>query len=163
MTFRWMLIASTLLPITCAAQDRDAICGELSDELVAQMASPPLNKDYRLYDVQTFYSDKLDACIHVEEKLIGAEVFVRDLARSVIKNDISVYPPVLLHCDVSGVDEVDIEAVRELRGSVRDVPYKEWMTNGQGGLPRALETPIEPLKRADCEIALDRWLQSWGP
>jgi hypothetical protein len=162
MTFRGALIAAILLPIAGAAQDRDAICETLSNELVEQMLAPPLNRDYRLYNVYAFYSEKLDACIHVEAKLIGAEVFVRDLTRTVVENDNAIYPPALLHCDVAGVDEVDIDAVRKHQGFVADVPYKEWLTDGQGGLPRALKTPDEPFDRAACESALDRWLVLWG-
>ncbi|MFG6569806.1 hypothetical protein [Sulfitobacter sp. 1A13679] len=163
MIFRATLIVFAFLPAVCIAQDRTELCETLSSELVALMASPPLNRDYRLYDVDAFYSDKLDACIHVEKKLIGPEVFVRDLTRSVIRNDNAYYPPALMHCDVSGIDEADISAVREHRGSVSHVPLEEWMSDGQGGLPRALKTPSEPFRRADCENALTRWLNSWGP
>lgn len=162
MTVRWGLIAVVLLPVAGAAQDRDTLCETLSNELVEQMSAAPLNRDYRLYNVYTFYSEKLDACIHIETKLIGAEVFVRDLTRSVIKNDDAIYPPALLHCDVSGVDEADIDTVRRHHGLVAQVPYKEWLTDGQGGLPRALKTPDKPLDRAACESALERWLTLWG-
>lgn len=162
MIFRCVFIAAILFPVAGVAQDRDAICEALSKDLVAQMSAPPLSRDYRLYSVNTFYSEKLDACIHVEAKLFGAEVFVRDLTRTVIKNDSAIYPPALLHCDASGVDEADIEAVRRHRGQVANVPYKEWLTDGQGGLPRALKTPDQPLDRAACESALDRWLSVWG-
>lgn len=162
MTFRGVLIAAILFPIAGAAQDRDPICESLSNELVARMSAPPLNRDYRLYNVYAFYSEKLDACVHVETKLIGAEVFVRDLTRTVLRYDNAIYAPALLHCDVAGVDEVDVDAVRRHRGLVADVPYKEWLTDGQGGLPRALKTPDEPFDRAACERALVRWLVLWG-
>lgn len=149
-------------PATVAAQDRDALCESLSNDLVEQMSAPPLNRDYRLYNVRAFYSEKLDACIHVEAKLVGAEVFVRDLTRAIVKSDNAIYPPVLLHCDVSGIDQADIDAVRKHFGFVEDVPYREWLTDGQGGLPRALKTPDKPFDRATCENALDRWLVLWG-
>lgn len=162
MTVRWVLIAAVLLPVAGAAQDRNAICEALSNDLVEQMSAPPLNRDYRLYNVYAFYSDALDACIHVETKLFGAEVFVRDLTRSVIKNENGIYPPALLHCDVFGVDEANIDAVRRHRGFVAEVPFSEWLSDGQGGPPRALKTPQEAFDRAACESALDRWLILWG-
>ncbi len=93
MTFRWALIAVVLLPIAGSARDRDTICKTLSNELVEQMSTAPLDRDYRIYNVYAFYSEKLDACIHVEAKLIGAEVFVRDLTRTVIRHDNTGEPP----------------------------------------------------------------------
>lgn len=162
----FVLISALLFPVVGIAQDRDAICEALSKEWVIQKSLPPTSKDYRLYRIDSFYSPKLDACIHVEAKLIGAEVWVRDLTRTVMKNDKLEYPSglnwnVLLHCDDAGVDEADIDAVRRYGGQVFDVPYKDWLTDGQGGLPRALKTPDRPFDRLACESALARWLTKW--
>lgn len=156
-----------VLPVAGAAQDRDEICKTLSNERVEQRSALPYNtRDYRLYNVYVFYSEKLDTCIHVGEKLIGADVWVEDLTQSVIKIGLmspAKYPPALLHCDEYGVDEANIDVVRRNKGSVWEIPYKEWLTDGQGGLPRALKTPDQPFDRVACENALKRWLVLWGP
>ena len=153
-----------LLPCALTAQevDRDAICKSLSDDLVKELSTEPHSKDYRLYRVASYYSAKLDSCIHLEEKLIGLpEVMVRDMTRSVITDRAGSYPPLLLHCDAYGVDEVEIDAVRELRGEVQDVPFEQWLTDGLGGPPRAVMSPDIRYTRADCEAALVRWIGRW--
>ena len=142
------------------ASGYDAICQELSEELVSKI-SENTDRDYRLYRVENFYSAKLDACIHVEAKMFGPDVQVRDLTRSVIRDTGYFYPPMLLHCDADGVDEADIGAVRARAGLVWDVPYEQWLTDGQGGPARAMSSPNEPYTREDCEAALDRWLARW--
>lgn len=159
--FYWALLASVLFPLTGMAQDREAICDALSDDMVKHMSAPPINKDYLIYSIDAFYSVKLDACISVEAKLFGAYVAVRDLTRTVILDGVTY--PILLYCDAEGVDEADIDAVRRYRGNVYHVQYKEWLTDGQGGLPRALKQPDVPLNRSACEGALKRWMAKWGP
>ncbi|KZL23383.1 hypothetical protein [Pseudovibrio sp. WM33] len=160
--FNWIFLVSVLFPVIGEAQERDAICDALFDDLIKWQSEPPFNRDYRLYKVETFYSMKLDACISVEAKLFGAEVEVRDLTRTVIRDGIAKYP-LLLHCDSDGVDEANISAVLKYRGNVYNVPYQKWLTDGQGGLPRALKTPDVPFNRFACEAALGRWLEQWGP
>ena len=152
------LAVGLLLAGPLAAQDRDAICTVLSNDRVEERSAITyfLPKDYRLYNVYTFYNEELDACIHVEEKLIGAGVLVEDLTKRFID-----YP--FLYCDEFGVDEAIIDVVLRNKGKMGNVPFKEWLTDGQGGLPRALKTPEQPLDRLACENALKRWLALWGP
>ena len=160
---RCIAALALLIPAALVAQevDRAAICTSLSDDLVKQLSADPVRKDYRLFRVEAFYSERLDSCIHVDRKMFGPEVMVRDMTRTVITDGFSKLPPLLLHCDIYGVDEADIDAVRERRGHVANVPYEEWLTDGQGGLPRALKTPEIPYTREDCEAALERWLARW--
>ena len=166
--FQAALVALTttlgfVLPLTAKAQqtDREAICKLLSDDLVAELSSEPHSKDYRLFRVEAFHSAKLDTCIHVEAKLFGPDVMVRDMTYTVIKAAHRFFPPLLLHCDSEGIDEADIDVVRSRGGRVEDLPYEEWLTDGQGGLPRALKAPDTPLSRTDCEKALESWLVRW--
>lgn len=148
-------------PISAQEPDRTAICQELSNDLVRDLGNPPHSRDYRLYRIEAFVSEKLDTCIHIEVRLFGAEVMVRDMTEAVLKNGTGRFPPLLLHCDESGVDEANIEAVRTHGGTMTDVPFDEWLTDGQGGLPRTLRTPEKPYTRDDCEAALGRWMAKW--
>jgi len=166
MKFLSAMAVGLMLAGPLSAQGRDEICKMLSNDRVEQRsASTTFTRDYRLYNVYSFYNEELDACIHVEEKLIGAHVVVEDLTQSVIKShvfDQTRNLPLLL-CDEFGVDEAIINVVRRNGGIVGDLPYNEWLTDGQGGLPRALKTPDQPFDRVACENALSRWLALWGP
>lgn len=143
-------------------QARDEICKALSDDLVLEQGADHfVPQDYRQYSVEHFYSPKLDSCIHVEIKLIGVEVSVRDLTATVITDEPRTSAPTLLTCDIHGVDEVSIEVAREQNGRLYNLPYRDYLTDGQGGLPRALRSPNTPYSRGDCELALERWLVKW--
>ena len=135
--------------------DRAAICSDLSQEYIVKHEP---NRDYRLYRTFEFYSTKIDACIHIEAKLFGTSVEIRDLTGVVFAD----HQNLLLHCDVSGIDDVNIGVVWSHRGDISEVPYKDWMTDGQGGPPRSVKTPDTPLSRNDCEAALERWLIRWN-
>ena len=155
---RWIitiLIACAAIGAQADGVDRSAICKDLSLDYVAKHEE---SRDYRLFRIFEFYSTKIDACIHVEAKLFGTSVEVRDLTGVVFSD----HQNLLLHCDVSGVDEINIEVVWSHRGDISEIPEAEWLTDGQGGAPRTLHTSETPLTRADCEVALERWLVKWS-
>jgi len=155
---RWLFA----ILISCAATgaqadnvDRNLICKDLSQDYIAKHEE---NRDYRLYRIFEFYSAKLDACIHVEAKLFGTSIEVRDLTGVVFSD----HQNMLFHCDVSGIDEANIEVVWSHLGDISEVPYKDWLSDGKGGPPRTLQAPELPLRRSDCEAALERWLVRWN-
>ncbi len=155
---RWIvaiLIGCAVTGAQADGVDRNSICKDLSLDYVAKHEK---NRDYRLFRVFEFYSEKIDACIHVEAKLFGTSVEVRDLTGVVFAD----HQNMLLHCDVSGVDEANIEVVWSHRGDISEVPYKDWLTDGKGGLPRTLKTSEFLLTRSDCEAVLERWLVKWN-
>lgn len=155
---RWVFATLVACAATGAqAEDvnRASICSDLSRDYVEKHEK---GRDHRLYRVFELYSAKIDACIHVEAKIFGTGVEVRDLTNVVFANQRNM----LLECDVRGIDEVDIEVVRTHRGNVSDVPDKDWLTDGQGGQPKSLKESETPLARIDCELALERWLSKWS-
>ena len=56
------------------------------------------------------------------------------------------------------VNAPDIDKVQERNGRVLDVPYKDWLDDGYGGLPRTLKTPAIPFTRSQCNKVLEMWL-----
>ncbi|MVO14998.1 hypothetical protein [Parasedimentitalea huanghaiensis] len=155
---RWLfaiLISFSATGAWADGVDRDAICTELAQDYVEKHQK---SRDYRLYRIFDFYSSKIDACIHVEAKLFGTSVQVRDLTGVVFKG----HENLLLDCDARGIDDVSIETVRVHRGDVEELPVKDWMSDGLGGPARTVKTAEIPLTRRDCEAALERWLVRWN-
>jgi len=155
---RWFiafLISFTATGALADGVDRSEICTELAQDYVEKHQQ---SRDYRLFRIFDFYSNKLDACIHIEAKLFGTSVQVRDLTGVVFSD----HQNLLFDCDASGIDEVTIETVWTHRGDVAELPYKDWMTDGQGGPARTVQMTETPLMRRDCEAALERWLVKWN-
>ena len=135
--------------------DRSAICTELAQDYVEKHQK---SRDYRLYRIFDFYSSKIDACIHVEAKLFGTSVQVRDLTGVVFSD----HQNLLLDCNASGIDQASIDVIRRHRGEIEELPENEWLSDGQGGLARSVEMAETPLTRQDCERALEHWLVKWS-
>ena len=155
---RWLfafLISFSATAALADGVDRAAICTELAQEYVEKHQK---NRDYRLFRVFDFYSTKIDACIHVEAKLFGTHVQVRDLTGVVFIG----HQNLLFDCDASGIDEVSIDTVRRHRGDVAELPETDWLSDGQGGTAKSVKTAATPLTRKDCEAALEHWLVRWS-
>ncbi len=113
-------------------------------------------KDYSLIETESFYSKKVDSCILIEKKIVGVEIHIRDLSKSIILDGGKNFN-MLLHCDCDGADSVIIDKVRSFKGRVFNVSYKEWLDDGFGGLPRTLKTPDKPFtKKAVVRFQLTR-------
>jgi hypothetical protein len=138
--------------------DIDGRCNLLAKKFIEQSKSE-FNKDYTLIEVEKFYSHKIDSCILIEKKLVGVEVRIRDLSKSIIRDGGSNFN-MLLYCDIDGADSVILDKVSSLRGRVFNVSYSEWLDDGFGGQPRALKTPEKPYTKQDCELVLNKWLSS---
>lgn len=155
---RWffvLLISFSASTALADGVDRAAICTELAQDYVTKHQK---NRDYRLFRIFDFYSTKIDACIHVEAKLFGTSVQVRDLTGVVFSD----HQNLLLDCDASGIDEVNIGVARAHRGDVEELPESEWLSDGQGGSARSVKMVETPLTRKDCEVALEHWLVRWS-
>ena len=114
--------------------------------------------DYALIETDEFYSEKVDSCILIERTLVGVEVNIRDLSKSIIIDGGKNFN-ILLHCDIDGADSVILDNVRSLKGRVFNVSYKEWVDDGYGGAPRALKAPDKPYTKKDCDLILQKWLK----
>jgi hypothetical protein len=70
---------------------------------------------------------------------------------------------VLMYCDPDGADSVIIEKVKQYRGHVFTVPYREWLDDGFGGLPRTLKTPEKLYTKTACQKVFDKWMSILKP
>jgi hypothetical protein len=113
--------------------------------------------DFLQQSPESFYREKVDSCILIEKKLVGVNVHIRDLSKSIIIDGGKNWN-VLLHCNIDGADSVVLNKVRLLKGRVFNVNYKEWLDDGFGGLPRTLKTPEKPYTKKDCDLVLQKWL-----
>lgn len=152
-----LLLAACLSNAAFSAQlSIDERCGLLAKRHISQMQQGA-KRDYTLVETSSFYSEKYDSCILVEKAMVGVEVFVRDLTKTILLDGGENFN-VLLHCDVDGADSVVLEKVRAQRGRVFEVPYKEWLDDGFGGPPRTLKAPINAYTKAKCESVLQKWI-----
>jgi hypothetical protein len=104
--------------------------------------------------LKAFYSTKIDTCVQVESNELEFFYDIRDVTHGFLKDE-----QLLFHCDRDGTDNVVLSKAREGRGySGEGHHYAGWLDNGEGGLPRAVKTPPNPYKRADCERLLTRKL-----
>ena len=135
------------------AQDR--ACAALGAAHV-ERAKTEWGRDYTNREVRTLYSAALESCVHIETVIVGVDVQIRDLSRSVLRDGDN--HNVLLDCSADGANSVILSAVRARFGRVFNVPYREWLDDGFGGPPATLMTPDSPYTRADCERVLEKWL-----
>ena len=145
------VLASSVL--SCDSE-QDRACVEMGAAYI-ERARTEYDRDYSNFDTETFYSEVVDSCIHIEVARIGVDFQVRDLSRTILRDGGD--RTLLLHCDPDGADSVRIDAVRAHGGVVFDVPYKTYLDDGFGGPPRALKKPDQPYTRSDCERVLDKW------
>ncbi len=135
------------------AQDR--ACAALGAAHV-ERAKTEWGRDYTNREVRTLYSAALESCVHIEIVIVGVDVQIRDLSRSVLRDGGNLN--VLLDCSADGANSVILTAVRARFGRVFNVPYREWLDDGFGGPPATLMTPDRPYTQADCEKLLEKWL-----
>jgi len=152
---RIFIVFVTCTFIAGCSNTRDKKCKQVSQQHV-ERAKSDWKRDYTLIKTEGFYSKKFDACVHVEIREVGIEIEVRDLSYSILKDGGN--HNVLLHCDENGADNVRIDKVQERNGRVLDVPYKDWLGDGYGGLPRTLKTAAIPFTRSQCNKVLEMWL-----
>jgi len=143
--------------VDAAARDseEDRACAAMSAAFMERVEIE-WSREYSNRRVQSFYSPKVDSCIHVEATIIGNELEIRDLSHSILRDGGD--RNLLLSCDSAGADSVVLDAVRSRGGLVYSVQYKEYLDDGFGGPPRTLKTPARPYTREDCERVLDKWM-----
>lgn len=110
--------------------------------------------------VSFFYSKRLDTCIAQSIDELGNDYSLCDIKRNYIKQgllDISNCGGVF-YCDKDGVDNVVLEKVEKYKGNLFEVPYKEYLDNGEGGEARAIKTPEKSYTREKCETMFDKKL-----
>jgi hypothetical protein len=134
----------------------DKRCNLLAGKHIAHFKEE-YQKDYSLIETESFYSKKVDSCILIEKKLVGVEVHIRDLSKTIILDGPKNFN-MLLDCNIDGADSAVLDKVRLLKGRVWYVTYKEWLDDGFGGPPKALKTPVKPYTKNDCYSALQKWL-----
>ena len=54
--------------------------------LFANSKQQPSPRDYTLIEVDSFYSSKVDACIHIEKRLVGVELMIYDLSKTIVRD-----------------------------------------------------------------------------
>ena len=147
----------TLMVSVISAHPLDEKCKQLSQKHREEQHSVTLPKGFAIDDTlmqfDAFYSPTLDACIHTEIADIGVHYYIRDLTYSLLR-DMNV----LLQCDRGGANSVIIEKVKQHRGFLMHVPYKEWLDDGYGGPPGTLKSPEKPYTKADCQKNFDKWM-----
>lgn len=138
---------------TCCTNPLDTKCKALGEKQFEEMQL----RDPAPAAVTTgsFYSSKLAAIVQTEVADVGVNFVARDISHSVMKDDGSLN--VLFHCDESGADVTRIDKVREHRGLVFNVPYTEWLDDGEGGPPRTVKTPAVPYTKARCAALFEKW------
>lgn len=80
-----------------------------------------------------------------------SKTLIRDLPESMAAN--------LFYCDQDGANSVLLDKVKELRGNVFNVSYKQWLDYGEGGVPRTSKTPNKPYTREKCRRLYDGWIK----
>ena len=65
----------------------------------------------------------------------------------------------LFDCDTSGVDHTLIDKVREHRGYFDKVPYREYIDDFNGGLPRTVKSTPRMFTRKECKKLFLRELE----
>ena len=136
--------------------EQDRVCAALGAAHV-ERAKTELGRDYTNREVRTLYSAALESCVHIETAVIGVDLQIRDLSRSVMRDGSNLHN-ILVDCSADGANSVILSAVRARFGRVFNVPYREWLDDGFGGPPATLMTPDNPYTRADCERVLEKWL-----
>jgi hypothetical protein len=148
-----------LLPVASYAGDSslDDKCKSLSDDLVKYMTD---NKvvDYSVITVNSFFSDKLRACIHTEVSDFGEVFKIRDVGKTVIK-DGPEYFNTLFYCDRNGASSAKLDILKKLDGKVHGLSYREWQDDGHGGLPASLKTPDKPYTKDMCTKLYNNWIK----
>lgn len=117
-----------------------------------------LGADFKTDKIIDFYSEKIDTCVEARESQIENSFVVVDISGGFIKPMLEAPGDMgqgIFDCDSSGVDHMLTDKVREHHGYVDKVPYKEWMDDFQGGLPRTVKSAPKMLTRSDCE----RWFK----
>jgi hypothetical protein len=142
-----------LLPVSGCADERQRVCNDLGNQHINRMKEE-FKQNYANLRTQDFYSPAIEACIQIEESIVGVNVEIRDNSNSLLKGPSNL----LLHCDVDGADSVIISMVREHRGAMFEVPFVEWLDDGFGGPPRTLKTPDRPYTREQSARVLDKWV-----
>lgn len=152
------LTLTAFLPQTVSGDlgERGRVCSESGVRHVAREIEE-FEKDYTSVTTRSFYSNIVDACIYTEVAKIGVSFRIRDLSHTIRRD--GGRQNMLLHCDVDGADSVILDRVRQYRGRVLDVPYREYLDDGFGGEPRALKTPDQPYTREDCQRVFDKWMR----
>jgi hypothetical protein len=147
-------LVGVLLMASGCADERQRVCHDLGNQHINRMKEE-FKQNYTNLRTQDFYSPAIDACIHVEESIVGVNVEIRDTSNSLLKDGLH---NLLLHCDEDGADSVIISKVREHRGAMFEVPFVEWLDDGFGGPPRTLKTPDRPYTREQCARVLKKWV-----
>ncbi len=153
MIFLLMFLNTAVLAAGVSIDER---CNLLSERHIESFKKDLL-VDYALIDTESFYSEKVDSCIHVERTLVGVKVQIRDLSKSVII-DGEKHFNLLLNCDVDGTDSVILDTVKKYRGRVYSVPFEEWLDDGFGGLPATLKPSKHAYTKDQCGQMLQKWM-----
>jgi len=152
-----LLLAFSISTPAFAGDSLDERCGILSQNLVSKIEKIAGSDYYVLREVSHFYSNKFDMCVYVEKAVVGVEVSIRDLSRTILRSHAEMHNQ-LLHCDVDGVNSVILSKVKEHRGRLDDVPYKEYLDDGFGGPPATLHTSSEPYTKEQCKQVFEKWM-----
>jgi len=139
-------LAGVLLVASGCADEKQRVCNDLGNQHVKSMKKEFTARNYTNLRTQDLYSPAIDACIHIEESIVGVNVEIRDTSNY----------DTLLYCDENGADSVIISKVREHRRVVFNKP--EWYDDGFGGPPRAVKTPDRPYTREQCARVLEKWV-----
>lgn len=150
-----IIFAASKLPIT-QEQRLNIQCKDFGNSIVTA------NED--LFDgssaISFFYSKRLDTCVKQEVDELGNEYFLCDIKRNYVKQelaDTSICGQIF-YCDQYGVDNLILEKAEEFGGKLFHLNFSEFLDNGEGGKPRAIETPEEPYSREKCEVLFDKKL-----
>src|SRR5262245_21025576 len=111
-------LAGVLLVASGCADEKQRVCNDLGKQHVKRMKEE-FKENYTNLRTQDFYSPAIDACIHIEESIVGVNVEIRDTSNSLLKDGLH---NLLLNCDEDGADSVIISKVREHRGHIFEVP-----------------------------------------
>lgn len=103
--------------------------------------------------VTFFYSKRTDTCLMTEVDELGNVYSIYDIKRNYIKQEMDDprLMAQLFNCDKDGVDNAVLAKVEKYDGKLYHLPYSEFLDNGEGGKPRALETPSKEFTREMCQ------------
>lgn len=138
------------------ASDKQKACEEIVRIYQEKHISSVKEKNPNLFTSEVFYNSKLDSCIYARIAKAGALAVITDVSQTIIRDGVSYSN--LFYCDADGADSILLEKVQAYKGNVFNVNYKEYMDNGEGGLPRTLKTPSKPYNRQKCEELYQGWL-----
>lgn len=136
--------------IVACQSDQERACQHLAEKY-HEWASEAFGYDPALFEIEVFYSDTVDACLHADFAHVGVRAQIRDLSKTILVDHPQPYP-VLMFCDDEWAYRTELDEVRKRRGKIAHVDYDEWQERWE---------PDEVHTREDCMRIYSQALEAY--